>query len=60
MAGLFDKNSEKHKSETRSLELENVIGAFYLLFLGYIIATVVFVAEWCVSYIRKRVQSTPH
>lgn len=54
MPGLFDKNSEKFKTETNSLELENVIGAFYLLILGYIIATLAFIVEWFVPYLRQR------
>lgn len=45
MAGLFDKNNAKVRSEARSLEFKNVIGAFYLLGVGLLISMVAFIWE---------------
>lgn len=45
MAGLFDKNHVKQRTEMLSLEVKNVIGAFYLLGIGLTLAFIAFICE---------------
>lgn len=45
MPGLFDKNNVKENTEKTSLSLSNLIGAFYVLGIGHILALIVFILE---------------
>lgn len=45
IAEIIDKNRVREKTEKTPLELEHVIGAFYVLGIGLILALVSFIAE---------------
>lgn len=57
MAGLFDKNNLRQKSDSKSLEFQNVIGAFYLLGTGLVISFVAFILELHVHNRKMRLHS---
>lgn len=57
MAGLFDKNNLRQKSDSKSLEFQNVIGAFYLLGTGLVISLVAFILELHVHNRKMRLHS---